>query len=135
MIRVAKLAHRKSRWKLRKIIAQSKSTNLKEGTEDSERKIIAIGRIRSSWTHAWICQSLHVGKLHNRRKGPCEMLRPITFSEYLGYKAILWNFQCVKRVDKHVDQDDVRKVGVERQNSKKGFRMFLWFRIAHLVGI
>ena len=40
---VAKLAHRKSRWKLRKIIAQSNST--KEGTEDSERKIIAIGRI------------------------------------------------------------------------------------------
>ena len=50
------------------------------------------------------------------------MLRPITFSEYLSYKAILWNFQCIKRVDKHLEQDDVRKAGVERQNSKKGFK-------------
>ena len=34
---------------------------------------------------------------------------------------MLWNFQCVKRVDKHVEQVDGKKAGVKRQNSKKGF--------------
>ena len=35
---------------------------------------------------------------------------------------MLWNFQCVKCLDKHVQQDYGRKSGVERQHCKKGFK-------------
>ena len=66
------------------------------------------------------------------------MLRQITI--FRGSKALLWNFQCVKCLDKHVKQDGGReeKAEVERQSSKKGFermsmpeawREFSWFRI------
>ena len=49
------------------------------------------------------------------------MLRQITI--FRGSKALLWNFQCVKCLDKHVKQDGGReeKAEVERQSSKKGF--------------
>ena len=31
------------------------------------------------------------------------------FQSIMGSKAILWNFQCVESLDKHVVQDDGRK--------------------------
>ena len=49
------------------------------------------------------------------------MLRQSPFSEYPGSKAMLCNFQCVQFLDIYVKQDDGRKSGDERQNSKKGF--------------
>ena len=39
------------------------------------------------------------------------MLTLLTFLEFLGFNAMLWNFQGVQCVDKHVEQDDGRKGG------------------------
>ena len=51
-----------------------------------------------------------------KRKSPCEMLRQITFFRVSQVPkrfsvAILWNFQCVKCLDKHLEQDDGRRHG------------------------
>ena len=35
---------------------------------------------------------------------------------------MLWNFPCIRCVDKDVAQDDGKKDGVKGQNSKKGFK-------------
>ena len=42
----------------------------------------------------------------------------------VGSKVILWNFQCVKCLDKHAEhwyKMMEEKAGVERQNYKEGF--------------
>ena len=131
MIGSAKLAHRKSRWKLRRIIALLKST--REGTEGNSC-------CWKNWGHGHpaIRRLLHM-KVIAYRKLPtvefcisdsCEngitrekCLRNAQanhlFQSIPGSKAMLCNFQCVECLDKYVEQDDGRKGRIPRKDSKR----------------
>ena len=55
------------------------------------------------------------GLIHVKIASPCKMLSKSSFSE-----AIFWNFQCVKCIKIHMEQDH-KKAVVEGQNPNKGF--------------
>ena len=68
---------------------------------------------------SFVCSdSCEIGITREKVLAKCSGKLP--FLDYLGFQSELWNFQCVKCLDKHVEQDDGRKSGAERQNSKKG---------------
>ena len=50
-------------------------------------------------------------KLHNTAREKSLQNAQVNHLFVLGSKAMLWNFQCVKCMDKHVEQDDGRKCG------------------------
>ena len=64
-----------------------------------------------------------MGKWHNKRKVHTKDQANHLFQSISGSKTLLWNFQCVICLDKHVEQNDGRKSWVERQNSKTRLKM------------
>ena len=116
MIVAAKLAHRKSRWKLLKIIAHLKST--REGTQENSY-------CWKNWSHPGNCQSLHMKVVAGRK---------LPDHEFCKFRSMWkWHNKRKNRVSRPKRCSGIfnasnawtnmkeEKAGVERQNSKKGF--------------